>query len=215
LKSLSQKEESLTNELDTDAEKMKKNNSEPLLGDKISRPSQRILIDIVKGHDKDEIVKITGCDNNIHRTLSMHLVSICILSGLMVGLTASFGKIFLNITSFNSLDPVGWLFFVVTSSTILLNFVNINLALGLYSQLLVMPIQESCIIFGVMTGGLFIMDEIQFYTLVQLLLILCGTMMCVAGICWKLINTSEGCSCDAFDQSDIDLDFKKVISLLE
>ena len=106
-----------------------------------------------------------GYDSKILRSFDLHLLSMCILSGLMVGLTASFGKIFLNITSFNSLDPVGWLFFAFTSSTILLNFVNINLALGLYSQLLVMPIQESCIIFGVMTGGLFIMNEVQFYTI--------------------------------------------------
>lgn len=140
-------------------------NTEPLLLEKIKKPSYRILSDIAKSHNKDEIVKIMEYDNQIHRNLSLHLLSICILSGLMVGLTASFGKIFLNITSFNSLDPVGWLFFAITSSTILLNFVNINLALGLYSQLLVMPIQESCIIFGVMTGGLFIMNEIQFYSL--------------------------------------------------
>lgn len=144
---------------------LSKNNSEPLLLEKIKKPAYRILVDIAKSHEKDELVKMMGYDNHIHRTLSLHLISICILSGLMVGLTASFGKIFLNITSFNPIDPVGWLFFAITSSTILLNFVNINLALGLYSQLLVMPIQESCIIFGVMTGGLFIMDEIQFYTI--------------------------------------------------
>ena len=74
-----------------------------------------------------------GQDNGVLRTLSMHLLTMCVLSGCMVGLTASFGKIFLNIVNFNSLDPVGWLFFAITSSTILLNFVNINLALGLYS----------------------------------------------------------------------------------
>lgn len=198
-----------------DVKLVDRNNSEPLLDDKIVKPSLRILIDIVKSHDKDDIVKIMGYDNHVHRTLSMHLLSICILSGLMVGLTASFGKIFLNISSFNSLDPIGWLFFLITSSTILLNFVNINLAMGIYSQLLVMPIQESCIIFGVMTGGLFIMNEIQFYSLIQLLLILCGTMMCVAGICWKIINTSQGCSCESFDHTAIDLDFKKVVSFLE
>jgi len=58
------------------------------------------------------------------------------------------------------------IFLIVTILISIAYIVNINMALALYSQLLVAPTNESFVIFGNMFGGLIIMNEIKNYSFV-------------------------------------------------
>lgn len=100
--------------------------------------------------------------------LSANLCLICLLSGLFAGAISSFCKIAMNIFdathSFSNIHTITFL--IITSVISIAYIANMNVALALYSQLLVAPTNESFVIFGNMFGGLIIMNEIKNYTTV-------------------------------------------------
>ena len=106
---------------------------------------------------------------------------------MLAGITTPTGKIFLNMLHFDLWEePLMYFFWGLTGFAIVGNFTNLNAALALFNQLTVSPIVESCYIFGTMAGGLLIMEEIQFYEVSQICLILMGSFVCVLGIMYKL-----------------------------
>ena len=106
---------------------------------------------------------------------------------MLAGITTPTGKILLNMLHFDLYEePLLYLFGALTGFEIVCNFTNLNAALALFNQLTVTPIVESCYIFGTMAGGLLIMEEIQFYEVSQICLILMGSFVCVLGIMYKL-----------------------------
>ena len=63
---------------------------------------------------------------------------------------------------------------------------NLNLTVSLYSQLIVMPTYECCMIFGTMLSGGLVLGEFQYYTNLQLSIICAGCCVCVSGILYRL-----------------------------
>ena len=89
------------------------------------------------------------------------------------------------------ISPFFYIFGGLAILTICVNFLNLNSVLSIYSQLLVLPIYESCIIFGnLITAGI-IMNEFIYYSWKELALISLGVFITVIGITNKVYHISK------------------------
>lgn len=167
--------------------------------EEFEEPALRIIIKLCSTHELPELDEYQGKDAsektgfwNVHRVLRGFLVETNLLSGFFAGSTSVLGKIFL-ISCAHSPGAFGW---VHTASvwvsglaiiaTIYSNLYNLNLTVSLYSQLIVMPTYECCIIFGTLLSGGLVMGEFSYYTKGQLFVIMIGCCFCVSGILYKL-----------------------------
>lgn len=139
----------------------------------MAKPSDRILIKTVLKHDKHAIQMIQGTSRseifNLNFCLRFYLILVNVLSGCFSGMTVVNAKMFLEITGkkdpqeFLS-DSMWYLTLVLMVSMVLCNLRNLNQTISLYSQLLVMPTYECCIICGTLLAGGIVMNEFSYYT---------------------------------------------------
>jgi len=153
------------------------------------------------------------------------LVQTNLLSGFFAGSTSVLGKIFL-ISCGHSKGSFGWAHIpsvwvsgLAIIVTIYSNLFNLNLTVSLYSQLIVMPTYECCIIFGTLLSGGLVMGEFNYYTKSQLFIIFCGCCLCVSGILYKLSMVEHSDIVDDKDeekrQVEIELKKQKTIEIRE
>lgn len=65
---------------------------------------------------------------------------------------------------------------------------NVNKTVSMYSQLYLMPPYETSLIMGnLMSGGL-ILNEFDYYSSGQIIMILIGTLICIFGIFFKVLR---------------------------
>lgn len=124
--------------------------------------------------------------------LRAYLLSVCLLSGCLSGMVTTMGKMWLVLVTLKPIssllsDPFFYLcglsvFFCVWSSV-----VNLNATIRLYSQLLVMPTYECCIIIGTFVSGGLVMGEFSYYSMHQLSFIFIGSCIAISGIMYKVI----------------------------
>lgn len=105
----------------------------------------------------------------IHNHLRLLLLMSSALSGLFGGLAATFAKMLINVLSYYPppealFVPSVYLFSFLMLASVLSNLYNLNFAIGLYRQLLVLPPFESSVIFGNLLSGGIIMGEFYNYT---------------------------------------------------
>jgi hypothetical protein len=79
------------------------------------------------------------------------------------------GKLFLLQVGFSTgysflYSPMCWVTGLSVIFTVFMNLSNLNFTISLYSQLLVMPTYECCIIFGTLASGGIVMNEFSYYT---------------------------------------------------
>jgi len=113
-----------------------------------------------------------------------------LLSGIFAGLAASNAKLLTNIFKFY--EPGEYLLLAATYLHVGLilvgigaNFLNLNITIGLYSQLAAMPPYESSVIIGNLLCGGIVMNEFQHYELYQLCIIFAGSFICINGILYR------------------------------
>lgn len=129
---------------------------------------------------------------SLHIFIRAFLLLSSILSGVLCGLTAVMGKIFI-ITLSNStgiLDVVtnvsAWITGISVVVTVFSNLINVNITVSLYSQLITMPTYECAIIFGNLISGGLIMNEFAQYSYTNLGFIAVGSSLCMLGIMYKV-----------------------------
>jgi hypothetical protein len=76
---------------------------------------------------------------------------------------------------------------------------NINLNLAYYSQLVVIPVFQCCVIIGTLCGGCFVMGEFKFYSEDELRVIAIGNSISIFGIIYK-VCTLESKDIEAEDK---------------
>ena len=113
------------------------------------------------------------------------------LSGLFGGMTSTMGKLFMSVCHYQSgLDflttPMAWATGLPVIFSVFSNLANLNSTISLYSQLMVMPTYECCIIIGSLLCGGFVMGELDYYGEKELLMIGLGSSICVSGIMYKV-----------------------------
>ena len=113
-----------------------------------------------------------------------------LLSGMFAGLAASNAKLLSNIFKFY--DPGEYLAIGATYLHVALiligigaNFFNLNITIGLYSQLAAMPPYESSVIIGNLLCGGIVMSEFDHYRAWQLSIIFAGSFVCINGILYR------------------------------
>ena len=113
-----------------------------------------------------------------------------LVSGIFAGLAASNAKLLSNIFKY---FPPGEYFSLgatyLHAGLILVgigaNFLNLNITIGLYSQLAAMPPYESSVIIGNLLCGGIVMNEFEHYEAYQLGLIFAGSFICINGILYR------------------------------
>ena len=118
------------------------------------------------------------------------------------------GKMFLQVISFEEgwhflINPMAWITGLSVVFTVFSNLANLNATLRLYSQLMVMPTYECCIILGTLLSGGIVMNEFSYYGTKQLLTIFCGTSIAFVGIMYKI------CMLEINDEVRKELDTEK------
>lgn len=163
--------------------------------EEMSKPSDRILIKTVLKNDKHALKIIQGKPMpgifKLNFWLRFYLILVNVLSGCFSGFTVVNAKMCIEITSKKApqdlfTDPMWYLTFVLMATMIISNLANLNQTISLYSQLLVMPTYECCIICGTLMAGGIVMNEFTYYTSQQLCLIFMGSLIAICGILYKV-----------------------------
>ena len=90
-----------------------------------------------------------------------------LMSGMFGGMTSTMGKMFILIATFKSgfvHSFLAWGTGLSVIGMVVSNYYNLNLIVALYSQLIVLPTYECCIILGTLVSGGIVMQEFLFYT---------------------------------------------------
>lgn len=114
-----------------------------------------------------------------------------LMSGMFGGMTSTMGKMFILILSFKPgysylFSPLAWTTGMSVVGLVVSNYYNLNLIVALYSQLIVLPTYECCIILGTLVSGGIVMQEFLFYTQTQLTIIFMGSCIAISGIMYKV-----------------------------
>jgi len=160
------------------------------------KPSDRILIKIAQQKTLRQLRLLQNKSEpesclTIHFYLRAYLLMTSLLSGLFGGMTTTMFKLFLGLVSNSSFSdlvasPIAWITFVCALTMLFSNLYNLNVTISLYSQLLVMPTYECCIIFGTMMSGGVVMHEFVYYEQRQLVTIFVGICIALIGIMYKV-----------------------------
>ena len=141
--------------------------------DGMQKPSDRILIKIIQINSIAKLRVLQAKTEpetffTIHFYVRLYLVLVNLLSGCFGGMTSTMGKMFLQVCSFEHgwsvvYNPMAWVTGLSVVFTVFSNLANLNATLRLYSQLMVMPTYECCIILGTLLSGGIVMNEFSYY----------------------------------------------------
>lgn len=122
----------------------------------------------------------------------MFLILQSLVCGTFIGVLSCNTKLMIEtVKNSNSalelfLNPFFYLFWSLICFALFTNVYNLNVSMRMYSQLYVLPIYESCGIFGNLISGGVIMDEFTYYRGDQLAKIFFGCLISILGILMKL-----------------------------